>query len=103
MPILGYNQTWLAVTLRCFTAGGNPPAGTDQLILFNPSTMAVVKQVSSPFFNARPSKDVSGAGGENLFLVAPEVPTASLPYLSVTTVDGNGNFVGPIPGFTPLK
>jgi hypothetical protein len=102
MPIVGYNQTWVAVALRCLSSGGIPPAGTDQLILINPSNLAV-KQESAPFFNARPSRDISGAGGENLFMVAPEVPTTTLPYVAVTTVDSNGNFVGPGPGGTTLN
>jgi len=102
-PILGYNQTFVAVVLRCLHSGGAPPAGTDQLILFTPSTMSLFRQESAPFFNARPSRDISGAGGENLFLVAPEVPVTTPPYVSVTTVAGNGNFVGPGPGGATLN
>jgi hypothetical protein len=105
-PILGYNQTWIAIALRCFAGGGAPPPGDDQLVLI-PSTVLTASpapaslgqtQKANAFFNARPSRDISGIANQPLFLVAPEVTASALPYVSVTSVDGNGNYVGPGPG-----
>jgi hypothetical protein len=100
-PIIGYNQTWVAIALRCLLSGGVPPAGTDQLVLIPringlpaPLTSGQIQKANA-FFNARPSRDVSAIGDQPLFLVAPEVTASTLPYVQVTSVDASGNFVGP--------
>ncbi|MGD0672275.1 MAG: hypothetical protein ABSB13_09370 [Candidatus Binatus sp.] len=111
MPIVGFNQTWVAIALRCLQSGGAPPAGTDQLVLI-PSTVLTQSpapqnlgqtQKADAFFNARPSRDISGIAAQPLFLVAPEVTASAPPYVLVTSIDASGNFVNPGPGNTPVN
>lgn len=40
----------------------------------------------SPFFNARPPRDISGIGDQPLFLIAPEINSAGFPFVQVTSV-----------------
>ena len=103
-PVIGYNQTWIAVDLACEVVGGGL-SGTDQLVLVASSLLTQANPVftyvplTPPFDGARPSRDISGNGTQNLFLAASVVPSStSLPYVVVTTVDANHNFVGPGPG-----
>jgi hypothetical protein len=86
MPIVGYNQTWIAIDLQCFPTGG-VGATLDQLVLVPrsvltqspaPTSLACGQPIAPggpsvlceapPFGGARPSRDVSGNGAENLFL-----------------------------------
>ncbi len=103
MPIVGYNQSWAAVALQCNGIGG-VGRGSDQLILIpisfltmaNPPTTLAYSQLATPFNGARPSRDISGNGTQNLFLVGSVVPSStSLPFVQVTTVNANGSFVNP--------
>jgi len=101
-PVLGYNQNWAAVDIQCYGAQGIG-AGSDQLILVpssvltqNPAPSSLSASVlTPPFFGARPSRDISGGAGQNLFLVGSFVPSSSsLPSVQVTSVDASGNIVG---------
>jgi hypothetical protein len=112
MPILGYNQKWLAIDALCFPSGapcsGATP-GNDQLVLVPASvltqstaptplpTQTPTGAPPSPFTNFRPSRDVSGKAGKNLYLVEPVVALSgtSLPEVKVTAIDDTGAFAPP--------
>ncbi len=104
MPIMGYNQTWVAIALRCSPAGGGT-AGTDQIVLIPSSVLTKSPapqtlgqtQKANAFFNARPSRDISGGANQPIFLVAPEVTASKPPFVQVTSIDASGNYVGPGP------
>jgi len=101
-PVVGYNQSWAAVDLQCYPKGGKGAAGNDQLLLISSSVLTQSPPPSSlsattmtpPFFGARPSRDISGGAGQNLFLVGSMVPSSSsLPYVQVTSVNASGSIV----------
>jgi hypothetical protein len=119
MAILGYNQAWIAIDLQCYPISAKGTPGSDQLVLIPhailtqpsaPPSIAcgqpifpngpVVQCKAGPFFGARPSRDISGNANKNLFLVRSN--TSTTPTVTVTTVDANGNFVGPSSAGQPL-
>jgi len=109
-PAVGYNQSWAAVELQCNGPGGTG-TGSDQLILIpnsfltmaNPPTNLTYSQLTPPFNGARPARDISGKGTQNLFLAGSVVPASSTlyPFVRVTSVDANGNFINPGPNGSP--
>ena len=106
---MGYNQNWIAIAMNCFPMGGVGTPGTDQLVLIPsnvltqsppPQSLGQIQKADA-FFNALPSRDISGLAHEHLFLVAPMVTASALPFVQVTSIDANGNFIGPGSGSGP--
>lgn len=112
-PILGYNQAWVVIDVSCFDQSQQPFIDNDQLLLIphsaiatHPQNLGAIQEQgptgtgSMGWFASRPSRDVSGTANQDLFLVssAPLDSPGALDFVKVTSIDSNGNIVGPGPG-----
>ncbi len=110
--IMGYNQSWVVLGVSCFDHNGIPFTDSDQLLLIphssiatHPTNLGAIQEtgptgggvLSQGWFGSRPSRDVSGSAGQNIYLVSsgPIDSPSSIDYVKLTSIDSSGNLVGP--------